>query len=181
MVSDELEAVLHLFIFRPVDHFLGPVHSDGGVGGNLGGYGVALFEGLIKVGEEVVDDPQVLSLLGTEKPASEGELVHQGPVFGDEGESGKGSEISGHSDLDFPDGHLAVPSGYDDVAGGNQVDSGAQAIAVDHRNDGDFTLFDCQKAVLQDLNDQFELVSLPGHIGFRVGDFGEEVGRRFLD
>ena len=79
------------------------------------------------------------------------------------------AEVGGHADIDFPDGEQRVGAAQANVAGGDQIDTAADARTVNRGDDRLSAAFDRCQRVLQIEDQPAQLLPRPSVAG--IGDF----------
>ena len=131
-VDDVLEAVVDPVVAHIADHFLGTTDGDRRLRGDL----PRQFEdpihqcGLVRVG--TIDQADAPCLFAVDHAPGVGQLAHHA-IADDPRQALQGADVGGHADVDLLDRELRVGGRVAHVAGRDQVDGAAQAVALDRR------------------------------------------------
>ncbi|MCY1525038.1 hypothetical protein D9M68_600040 [compost metagenome] len=107
----------------------------------------AVEQGVL-VGVGAVDQAQALRLFTADAAASVRQLAHHA-VADDARQALQGTDVGRHADVDLLDGKLRVDRGVAHVAGRDQVDGAAQAVALDGGDDRLAAVVDDVEGLLQ--------------------------------
>jgi hypothetical protein len=127
------EALLDRLAAAFVENLLNAGDDERRFGRDRARHGVCSSQRRLMVGSDTVDEAMRLGLGGREAPAGIGKLAHQ--ALGQEvGDSLQGADIGDNGDIDFLDGEIGVFGTDPHVAGGDEIDTAANAGALHHCN-----------------------------------------------
>ncbi|MNZ98917.1 hypothetical protein D3C78_1182220 [compost metagenome] len=133
--GDVFQAVVDAVVAHVADHFLGTGHGNRRLGGDFPGNAHHAVEQAGGVAVDTIDQADAARFVGTEGAPRISEFT-QHAVPDDPGQALQCANIGGHADIDLLDGELRVLGRVTHVAGGNQVDGPAQAVALDRGEHG---------------------------------------------
>ena len=114
------------------NHVFGTANGDRRLGSDLAGDLEHASQQFFLAGIGAVDQVDALRLGTVDGAAGKGQLTHHA-VADDARQALQGADIGRHAHVDFLDGELRIDGGVAHVAGRDQVDRAAQAVALDRR------------------------------------------------